>query len=167
MKIWKFSIGLKAAALMAALIMVASIGAFAMAASTAPTNTTGKNVQSPSYTGSIKIARNSNLSETQEAKALQKLAKITPGQAKSAALAKVNGTAIKVSLDNENGYLVYSVEVKATKGLMKDVKVDAGNGKVLYIDSGSDMEKENGKELTKDSSDRDNINEGVAQEGEN
>ncbi len=153
MKIWKFSIGLKAAALMAALIMVASIGALAMAASTAPTNATGKNVQSPSYTGSIKIARNSNLSETQEAKALQKLAKITPGQAKSAALAKVNGTVIKVSLDNENGYLVYSVEVKATKGLMKDVKVDAGNGKVLHIDSNNKTKKETtGSDTTKESS---------------
>ncbi len=157
MRIWKFNIGLKVAALMAALIMAVSIGAFAMAASTAPTNATGKNVQSPSYTGSIKLAQNSNLSESQEASALQKLAKITPEQAKSAALAEVKGTAVKVSLEDENGYLVYSVEVKTAKGLMKDVKVDAGNGKVLHIDSGSDMEKE--KETSESNMEKESTNE--------
>ncbi|WP_297501640.1 PepSY domain-containing protein [Thermococcus sp.] len=169
MRIRKFNIGLKVAALIAALIMAVSIGAFAMAASTAPANATGKNVQPPSYTGSIKIAQNSNLSESQEAKALQKLAKITPKQAESAALAKVNGTAIKVGLDNENGYLVYSVEVKTAKGLTKDVKVDAGNGKVLHIDSGSDIEKESKGEPKEESSgeatNTDSINDEV-QEGE-
>jgi len=151
-RIWKFNIGLKVAALMAALIMAVSIGAFAMAA-----NATGKNVQSPSYTGSIKLAQSPNLSESQEAKVLQKLAKITPEQAKSAALAEVKGTAVKVSLEDENGYLVYSVEVKTAKGLMKDVKVDAGNGKVLHIDSGSDMEKE--KETSESNMEKESTNE--------
>ena len=166
MRIRKFNIGLKVTALIAALIMAVSIGAFAMAA-----NATGKNVQSPSYTGSIKIAQSSNLSESQEAKALQKLAKITPKQAESAALAKVKGTAIKVSLEDENGYLVYSVEVKTAKGLIKDVKVDAGNGKVLHIDSGGGMEKESTGEPKEESSgeatDTDSINEEVQQGGEN
>ncbi|NJF24669.1 peptidase M4 [Thermococcus sp. Bubb.Bath] len=164
---------------MAALIVTLSIGAFAMATSIGSANTSGKNVQTPSYTGSIKIAQNSNLSEDQEAKALQKLAKITPEQAKSAALTKVNGTVVKVSLEDENGYLVYSVEVKTSSGI-NDVKVDAGNGKVLHIDKGAEREKEStggneekepGKELEKGESrgsvDNDTINEEVQQGGEN
>jgi uncharacterized membrane protein YkoI len=178
-KIWKFNIGLKVAALMAALIMALSVGAFALATPTGSANTTGRDIQEPSYAGSIKIAEGSNLSEDQEAQALQNLAKITPEQDKSAALTKVNGTVVKVSLENENGYLVYSVEVKTASGI-SDVKVDAGNGKVLHIDKGDEMEKEGaegseekepGKEFEKDesdgSADNDNINEEVEQEGEN
>jgi uncharacterized membrane protein YkoI len=177
-KIWKFNIGLKVAALMAALIMALSVGAFALATPTGSANTTGRDIQEPSYAGSIKIAEGSNLSEDQEAQALQNLAKITPEQAKSAALTKVNGTVVKVSLENENGYLVYSVEVK-TASSIKDVKVDVGNGKVLHIDNGNEIEKdgvgdneeketkeEPESESSSDSADNDTINEGVEQEGE-
>ena len=43
---------------------------------------------------------------------------------------------LKVELDNENGALVYSVEL--SNGM--DVKVDAGNAAVLYTDSDVDNE---------------------------
>ena len=49
----------------------------------------------------------------------------------------------KVSLDNENGNLVYSVEIKTASNEVKDVKVDAGSGNVLYEDSAG-SEQENG-----------------------
>lgn len=45
------------------------------------------------------------------------------------------GQVIKVSLDNENGNVVYSVEIRTSTGIV-DVKVDAGNGTVLALDSG-------------------------------
>ncbi|WP_167900667.1 PepSY domain-containing protein [Thermococcus sp. LS1] len=171
MRIWKFSIGLKTAAVIAALIMAVSIGAFAVATSNTTTSSVGSDLQSPGYVGSIKVDQYDNLSEGQEAKALQSLAKITPEQAKSAALSKVNGSVVKVELDNENGYLVYSVEVKTGNGIIKDVKVDAGDGKVLYVDGESGVEEESNKELeketSKDSSDSDSINEEVEQEDEN
>ena len=96
-------------------------------------------VQEPSYKGSIAVPQtmqNSNLSEAQEQAMLKKLAKITPANASGAALAKVNGTVLKVSLENENGNLVYSVIIKVSNGTIFDVKVDAGNGNVLYISSG-------------------------------
>jgi uncharacterized membrane protein YkoI len=99
-------------------------------------------VQEPSYKGSIAVPQtiqNSNLSEVQEQAMLKNLAKITSDNASRAALAKVNGTVLRVSLENENGYLVYSVIIKASNGTIFDVKVDAGNGKVLHI-SADDLE---------------------------
>ncbi|MCE4606883.1 MAG: PepSY domain-containing protein [Desulfurococcales archaeon] len=104
-------------------------------------NNDGPNVevQEPSYKGSIAVPQtiqNGNFSEAQEQAMLKNLAKITPASASKAALAKVNGTVIKVSLEDENGYLVYSVIIKAHNGTIFDVKVDAGNGNVLYISQG-------------------------------
>jgi len=59
---------------------------------------------------------------------------ITADQAKAAAEAYLNaGAATKVQLDDENGKLVYSVEIGTS-----DVKVDAMTGAVLGVDSGQD-----------------------------
>lgn len=71
--------------------------------------------------------------EQAEAAGYQKLARITADQARSAALASVPGTVTSVELENEDGNLVYGVTVKAAAG-ERDVKVDAGNGKVLHIE---------------------------------
>ncbi|MGQ9503213.1 MAG: PepSY domain-containing protein [Candidatus Oleimicrobiaceae bacterium] len=90
-------------------------------------------VQAPSYAGSIVVdqARFEGMSEADEAAALQGMAIISADQAKAAAEAANPGaTAVKVELDNENGTLVYSVEL--SNGL--DVKVDAGNGAVLHTE---------------------------------
>ena len=65
----------------------------------------------------------------------QKLARITAEQARTAALASVPGTATSVELENEDGNLVYGVSVKTATG-ERDVKVDAGNGKVLHVEQG-------------------------------
>lgn len=59
---------------------------------------------------------------------------ITADQAKVTAEAHLNaGAATKVQLDDENGKLVYSVEIGTS-----DVKVDAMTGAVLGVDSGQD-----------------------------
>ena len=71
--------------------------------------------------------------EQAEASRYQNLARITADQARSAALASVPGTATGVELENEDGNLVYGVTVKTASG-EKDVKVDAGNGKVLHVE---------------------------------
>ena len=72
--------------------------------------------------------------EQSEAAQYQKLARITAAQARSSALASVPGTATSVELENEDGNLVYGVTVKTSAG-ERDVKVDAGNGKVLFIET--------------------------------
>jgi uncharacterized membrane protein YkoI len=89
--------------------------------------------QEPSYTGSILVdeAQFDGLSETDEAAALQPMAVISSDDAKAVAEAANPGsTALQVGLDNENGVLVYSVELD--NGL--EVKVDAGNGTILHTE---------------------------------
>lgn len=94
------------------------------------------NVQYPNYSASIKVPENASDEN------LTAMVKITPDQAKSAALSNPTvsgGNVTGISLDNENGNLVYSVQI--TKGTaVYDVKVDAGNGHVLFIDTGMDSE---------------------------
>ena len=71
--------------------------------------------------------------EGAESERLKSLARITPEQASAAALAQVPGTVKKVELENEDGNVVYGVEIKTANG-DSDVKVDAGDGRVLHIE---------------------------------
>jgi uncharacterized membrane protein YkoI len=71
--------------------------------------------------------------EGAESERLKSLARITPEQARDAALAQVPGTVKKVELENEDGNVVYGVEIKTAKG-ESDVKVDAGDGRVLHVE---------------------------------
>jgi uncharacterized iron-regulated membrane protein len=88
--------------------------------------------QSPSYSCSIKVPE-------PEPANLAALAKITAEQAMAAAQAAYPGSkAQKVTLENENGCLVFCVDL--SNGL--EVKVDAGNGAVLGHEQG-DSEEEN------------------------
>ncbi len=91
----------------------------------------------PSYTASIKAAQDQkDQGEQDESKALAGMAKITADQAKEAALAQFPGaTVAKVELDNEDGNVVYSVQLIDKSGTSQDVKVDAGNGKVLATEA--------------------------------
>ena len=71
------------------------------------------------------------------------MAEIDTNQASSAAVAQVPSTVLEVTLDHENGHVVYSVEIKTTSTELKDVKVDAGTGKVLHVAAaGQDGEEE-------------------------
>jgi uncharacterized membrane protein YkoI len=71
--------------------------------------------------------------ESAESERLKSLARITPEQASAAALAQVPGTVMKVELENEDGNVVYGVEIKTAEG-ESDVKVDAGDGRVLHVE---------------------------------
>ena len=93
--------------------------------------------QQPQYAGSIQIDENQNqgMSEADEASALQANATITAVEAEAAALAANPGaTVIKTELDNENGALVYSVELSNGS----EVKVDAGTAKILHTETAED-----------------------------
>lgn len=99
-------------------------------------------VQEPSYTGSIMVddAQYEGMSEDEEAAALEELAVLSAADAEAAALAANPGTtAVQVELDNENGVVVYSVEL--SNGL--DVKVDAGNGQILHTEQSDEDDEGN------------------------
>jgi uncharacterized membrane protein YkoI len=75
------------------------------------------------------------------------LAKLTSDQAVTKALDAVKGKVLKTELENENGFLVYGVEVVTADKAIVDVKVDAGSGKVLAMDQdkADDEEHESGE----------------------
>jgi hypothetical protein len=75
------------------------------------------------------------------------LARITWNQAIQKALAIVHGQVLKTELEDENGFLVYGVEVVTADKVIVDVKVDAGSGKFLAMnrDKADDETHEDGK----------------------
>ena len=70
------------------------------------------------------------------------LAQITLDQAMQSAIGAVNGKVLKAGLENEDGFLVYEVEIAAQDNTITEVMVDAGNGKVLA----SKMDKKDGED---------------------
>lgn len=86
--------------------------------------------------------RNEGMSEAEDSAPLQAEATISAADAEAAALAANPDTSVvKTELDNENGILVYSVELSNGK----EVKVDAGTGQILPAEvDGLDGENESG-----------------------
>lgn len=122
-------------------LLVGTIGGSIAFAQTPAGSGSGQDqIETPAYSGSITVdqTKYEGMSETDEAGALQGQAKITADEARAAAeAANAGAKATKVELDNENGVLVYSVELD--NGL--DVKVDAGNGSIVHTEqAGSDNE---------------------------
>lgn len=60
---------------------------------------------------------------------LKKLAKISEAEAIRIARQRYHGKLGKVDLENEDGNLIYSVEVGA-----RELAIDAGNGKILQVE---------------------------------
>jgi hypothetical protein len=94
-----------------------------------PYTSQGKSV--PAYAQIIKLAEVSDgdgeADDAQESAKLKSLAKITALQAKQSAEANSGGSASSIKLENKDGNLLYAVIIGQT-----EVKVDAGNGRVLY-----------------------------------
>jgi uncharacterized membrane protein YkoI len=135
-------------------------GGAAIAAQQAPETTgheTKQEEQEPSYKGSIQApadneeqneaaeGRETPEGEAAEEKQLQSLAKIDQKAAEQAALQAVPGTVKDAELGNENGYVVWEVEVAGNDGTLYEVKVDAGNGQVLHQETEDDEGSEQGE----------------------
>jgi len=105
----------------------------------APASSQGQTeTQDPPYSSSVTAPQDqAGQNETGDAQALAAKATITADQAKAAALAQFPGATVQnVGLENENGNVVYGVELTDTSGKAQDVKVDAGSGKVLNVQAG-------------------------------
>jgi uncharacterized membrane protein YkoI len=83
------------------------------------------------------------------------MAKISIDQAVERALASVQGQVLKTELEDENGFLVYDVEVVSASKAIMEVKVDAGSGKVLAMekDKADDEDHESGEQRARDEED--------------
>lgn len=78
-----------------------------------------------------------------------KLARVTQQEAEAAALAVQSGQVVQAKLDDEDGYLVWQIDVKHAKGTT-EIAVDAGNSKVLAAeaeeDDGNEQDGDEGHE---------------------
>ena len=88
--------------------------------------------------------------DTQSQAELAKQAKITEEEATKTALEKVPGTVNEVELEDENGTIVYGIEVVSTDGTQQDVKVDAQTGKIVKVEAD---DEENGEENDEEEND--------------
>ncbi|MFN3544630.1 MAG: PepSY domain-containing protein [Thiobacillus sp.] len=64
-------------------------------------------------------------------------AKVTQQEAEAAALAVMPGQVVKAKLDDEDGYLVWQIDVKHARGVT-EIAVDAGNAKPLAMEAEED-----------------------------
>lgn len=93
------------------------------------------------YRSSVTLAEQPGapeLSDAEELKQLQGLAKISAADAEAAATAAVPGKASPAELEDEDGNVVFDVHVTAADGTVTEVIVDAGNGKVLHQEKDDD-----------------------------
>lgn len=116
-------------------------GADSEAAEGTEADEAGPDEQEPNYAGAATIAVDESTmpqDEAAEAAALASLATISQADAEAAALATVSGEIVQAELDNENGFVVWSIEVRDAAGTVHDVKIDAGNAAVLGTQAGED-----------------------------
>lgn len=123
-----------------------ALGVAALAGA-APSPTPKQEAQDPNLNGSIQFPEDESASEADEAKTLGDLAKVSSADAEKAALAAVpGGTVLGSALENDNGSVIYEVDMTDTNGKSIEVKVDAGNGAVLSQESTDETEVEDASE---------------------
>lgn len=82
-----------------------------------------------------------------------KHARVTQQQAEAAALAVQPGQVVKAKLDDEDGYLVWQIDVKHPKGVT-EIAVDAGNAKALAAEAEDDDDDHGGANEREDRNER-------------
>jgi len=117
-------------------------------------------VHEPAFTGSVQApAKDDSLSDADEAKQLEPLATISVDDAATAATKAVPGNVGEVELENENGSVVYSVEITDAAGVQTEVTVDAGDGTVLSQQADDDEGDDKANEVEDDDDESGSDNE--------
>jgi uncharacterized membrane protein YkoI len=120
----------------------------------APAATADDQTQDPMLNGSVQSPEVEGQSEADESAALEALTSITADDAGQAALVANPGATLNgVQLGNENGSVVYEVDMTDPSSTAIEVKVDAGNGAVLAQESGDDDEVGNNGDGVPDAGD--------------
>jgi uncharacterized membrane protein YkoI len=122
-----------------AIVVLVGAGVAYAASSSSETKTIGDDDADESYKGSVSVAGKSESS-------LHKLANIDQAAAEQVALKAVPGTVHETELEtSDNGYAVYDIEIAGDDGKGHEVKVDAGNGKVLHQDLEEEADESEGR----------------------
>lgn len=115
--------------IISALTMVTALGT---GAAIAANKTGGYKLPDEVQSASIRVPEN-----TESQADLAKLARISQQEAEAAALAVQPGQIVQAKLDDEEGFLVWQIDVKHGKGTT-EIAVDAGNSKVLAAEAEED-----------------------------
>jgi uncharacterized membrane protein YkoI len=94
-------------------------------------------VQDPNEQGKESATETPEVQDPNEQAKLQQAATLTQDQATASALKQVPGTVKAVELEDENGTVVYGVQIVGADGKSYDVKVDAKTGTVLKAENDS------------------------------
>jgi hypothetical protein len=130
------------------LLGILTAGTLASVAVYAQTNTPSQQqVQEPSFTGSIPVTEYDTMTDAEELAQYQALAKVSMTDAIAAAQKAVGTTEVPLSaeLGDENGFLVWEVVVAG-----QEVKIDAGDAKVLYQEAVGAGDENEGDESGED-----------------
>ena len=95
------------------------------------------------FEGSLKAPATDLESDLAEDRELEGLAKVERVGAEDAALKEIPGEATWTEIEDENGYVVWEVDVTDIEGDRHEVTVDAGNGEVLA----SELEERAGEDF--------------------
>lgn len=115
--------------IISALTIVTTLGA---GAAIAANQASGYKLPDEVKSASIKVPEN-----TESQADFAKLARISQQEAEAAALAVQPGQIVQAKLDDEEGFLVWQIDVKHGKGTT-EIAVDAGNSKVLAAEAEED-----------------------------
>lgn len=72
-------------------------------------------------------------------------ARLTSSEAAKIATTALPGKVSETNLDDENGYLIWEVEIIDPNGHETQLKIDAGNGRLLAAESESDEDRDEGE----------------------
>jgi uncharacterized membrane protein YkoI len=95
------------------------------------------------FASESKITSSIKLNNNKQSHAYSKLAKITLNEAIQKAQEKFSGKVTSSLLENEEGYLVYAINI-VNGSSVKEVIIDAGNGSILSSESEDQKNKTDG-----------------------
>ncbi len=122
----------------AALAAVVAGVAVAQPTSQPADNDTEVEEQDPMLNGSVQAPDDESTSEADEQAQLAQLDGLISEQDAIDAAVAAGGTSTSAELENENGSVIWEVEVTADDGTVEEVKVDAGNGDILDREADDD-----------------------------
>lgn len=113
-------------------------GVLALGGTVAAYASTNKADMAPSPSGTAITETQAKEADDQELNAANTKTAITEDQAKQTALASVKGGTFQaIELEDENGVIVYGVQIQSGSQTY-DVKVDANSGSIVKSDQGND-----------------------------
>lgn len=116
---------------LAAVLTVGTLTSGAPIASAGSNDITGGSIQAPDREFE---------SDDREKRELRSLAGITVPDATESARGAHPGQVTKVEIEDEEGYVIYEVELAGDDGAYYEMKVDAGNGSILGSETEDDSD---------------------------